>query len=67
MKKHAKKIGIVAVVVLGIFLFGYSCGKKAGHPSEDAVKAEWKSLTPDTQYEIQEMVYKIRHSEVGKK
>ena len=67
MKKYAKKIGIVVVVVLGIFFIRYSCGKKAGHPSEDAVKAEWKSLTPDTQYEIQEMVYKIRQAEVGKK
>jgi len=67
MKKYGKKIGIIVVVVASIFLFGYSCGRKAGHPSEDAVKAEWKSLTPDTQYEIQEMVYKIRQAEVGKK
>lgn len=67
MKKHAKKIGIAVVVVLGIFIFGYSCGKKAGNPSEEAVKAEWKSLTPDMQYDIQEMVYKIRHSEPVKK
>jgi hypothetical protein len=63
MKKHAKKIGIVLVVVLSIFFIGYSCGKKAGHPSEDQVNAEWNALSPDAKYEIKEMVFKIRHVE----
>jgi hypothetical protein len=63
MKKYAKKIGIAVVVVASIFIFGYSCGKKAGHPSEDQVNAEWNALSPDARYEIKEMVFKIRRVE----
>jgi hypothetical protein len=63
MKKYAKKIGLVLVVVLGIFFIGYSCGKKAGHPTKDQVTAEWNALSPEVKYEIQEMIFKIRHAE----
>jgi hypothetical protein len=66
MKKLLPKIGVVVLIIVSIFLIGYRCGVKSSHPSTESVIAEWNSLTSDTQYDIKEMVFKIRHAEIKK-